>query len=82
MNAPDRRYYTTPEEFSKAVAKKMVEKAVEHDIKIDDIQVAAIIKADGVRLYMCEGEQLFATRIDEFGFYFLENPKQKFKPIK
>jgi len=61
----------------------MTEKAPEYGVRsLYDIEVAALINALGVRLYMHKGEQIFATRIDEHGFYFLENPEQKFNPIK
>ena len=61
----------------------MVEKAPEHGVRsLYDIEVAALINAQGVRMYMHNGEKLFATRIDEHGFYFLEDPEVKFNPIK
>lgn len=84
MSTSERQYYTSSEDFSKAVTEKMMEKAPEYGVKsLNDILCAALIQGPiGVRLYMHEGENLFATRIDEHGFYFLEDPEQKFKPEK
>ena len=83
MSAAERQYYTSSEEFSNAVVEKMKEKALEHQVlSLHHIEVASLINAFGVRLYMYQGEQLFATRIDEHGFYFLEDTEQKFNPIK
>ncbi len=82
MIAADRQYYTSSEEFSLAVAEKMKEKALEHGVQsLYEIEPAALINAMGVRMYMYKGEQLFATRIDNHGFYFLEDPKEQFIPI-
>jgi len=80
--AADRQYYTSSEEFSLAVADKMKEKALEHGVKsLYEIQPAALLNAIGVRMYMYKGEQLFATRIDSHGFYFLDDPTEQFIPL-
>ena len=82
MNAEGRQYYTSSDEFSKVVLQKMKEKATEHCVlSLYDIEIAAPMQGPlGVRLYMHKGEQLFATRIDQYGFYLLKDPDPKFKP--
>ena len=78
-----RIYYTSSEEFSKVVLQKMKEKAVELDVpRMADILVAAPVQGPiGVRLYMYNGEPLFATQINKYGFFFLKDPEPKFQAI-
>ena len=60
----------------------MKEKALAHGVRsLYQIEPAALINAIGVRMYMYKGEQLFATRIDKHGFYFLEDPTEQFIPV-